>query len=67
MTAAPGLVTCGSCRRVFTEDRGQPACRSCPLGSGCVFVRCPYCGFDNPVEPPWLTKLRRWWKLDEDR
>jgi predicted amidophosphoribosyltransferase len=65
MSTATATVTCGSCRRSFAEDRAQPACRSCPLKSGCTFVRCPYCGYDNPVEPPWLTKLRTWWRLHE--
>jgi hypothetical protein len=52
-------LTCGSCRREFDEDRAQPACRACPLGAACHLVRCPYCGFENPAVPPWLTKLKR--------
>jgi hypothetical protein len=55
------------CRRPFAEDRGQSACHACPLHDGCRFVRCPHCGFENPVEPPWLLTLRKWWKLDEAR
>ena len=39
----------------------------CPLHTGCRFVRCPYCGFENPVEPSWLLTLRKWWRLDEAR
>jgi len=67
MSMATGTVTCGMCCRSFDEDRGQAACHACPLQSGCRFVRCPHCGFENPVEPPWLLTLRRWWKLDEPR
>ena len=64
---ATATVTCGMCRLTFREDRGQEACRGCPLHTACRFVHCPRCGFENPVEPPWLLTLRRWWKLDEPR
>lgn len=67
MSTATKSLTCGMCRRPFDEDRGQAACHACPLHSGCRFVRCPHCGFENPVEPPWLLSLRKWWKLDEPR
>lgn len=23
-------------------------------------MRCPYCGYENPVTPAWLTRLRGW-------
>jgi hypothetical protein len=65
--AAAGPLTCGMCRRTFAEDRGQAACSGCPLHAGCRFVRCPHCGFENPVEPPWLRTLRRWLVFDESR
>ncbi len=67
---SPALVSCGFCAREFREDRGQPACRACPL-SGCCHtircpycgyenpVRCPYCGYENPVPPAWLSRLSR--------
>jgi hypothetical protein len=67
MTAATQPMTCGVCRRRFEEDRGQAVCRGCPLHAGCRFVRCPHCGFENPVEPPWLLSLRRWLAFDEAR
>jgi hypothetical protein len=52
-------VECGYCGRSFLENRGQPACRSCPLGNACRYVRCPACGYENPVEPTWLSGLKR--------
>ena len=52
-------LTCGLCGRRFVEDRGQRACRACPLSAGCRFVRCPACGYENPVEPEWLARLWR--------
>lgn len=51
------VVTCGFCGRDFEEDRGQPTCRSCPLGDACRFVRCPHCGYENPARPGWLERL----------
>lgn len=50
-------ISCGFCGREFEEDRGQPACRSCPLGEACRFVRCPHCGYENPARPGWLERL----------
>jgi rubredoxin len=52
--------TCGFCGRVFAEDEGQPTCGSCPLKGGCQLVRCPHCGYENPVAPPWLARVRAW-------
>jgi hypothetical protein len=67
MTVAGGSMTCGMCARSFAEDRGQASCQACPLSPGCRFVRCPHCGYENPVEPPWLVKLRLWLRFDEPR
>lgn len=52
---------CAFCGERFTEDRGQPACRSCPLAEACRFVRCPSCHYENPVEPGWIGRLRALW------
>ncbi len=55
------MVTCGFCGRSFEQDRAQPACRACPLARGCKAVRCPHCGYENPVAPAlpgWLGRLR---------
>lgn len=52
-------MTCGFCGRAFEEDRGQPACRQCPLAGLCRFVRCPSCGYENPAQPAWLGRLRK--------
>lgn len=61
---------CGLCGLSFHEDRGQPACAACPLARACRYVRCPRCGFENPVTPgwmepaawePWSARLRAAW------
>lgn len=51
---------CGFCGRAFAEDQGQPTCGACPLRGGCSLVRCPHCGYENPLTPPWLAKVRAW-------
>jgi hypothetical protein len=60
VTAAASVrsVVCGYCGGTFAEDRGQSACQTCPLGDGCRFVRCPSCGYENPLPPRWLERLR---------
>lgn len=64
MNGAPrtdgGSITCGFCGRDFFEDRAQPACQSCPLAQACRFVRCPHCGYDNPLNPAWVERLGTW-------
>jgi hypothetical protein len=52
--------TCGFCSRRFAQDEAQPTCVTCPLKGGCQLVRCPHCGYENPVEPPWLGRVRSW-------
>ncbi len=58
-------IVCGFCTQTFVEDQGQPACQSCPLSSGCHYIRCPNCGYENPVAPKWVTRLTRWIVSDE--
>lgn len=50
-------VVCGFCALEFREDRAQPVCRSCPIAGLCRNVRCPHCGYENPVVPQWLQRL----------
>jgi hypothetical protein len=52
-------VRCGFCAKPFDEDRSQPACRSCPVGSGCGLIRCPHCGYENPGTPGWIAFLQK--------
>lgn len=53
-------ITCAFCQRTFTEDLGQPTCQGCPLAGACRFVRCPHCGYENPVAPAWVDRVKRW-------
>jgi rubredoxin len=66
-TAAPATIKCGYCGEVFAEDRGQAACRACPLTRACRYLRCPSCGYENPVAPAWLSGLWRWVGADGQR
>ena len=55
------MMTCGFCGRTFQEDRGQSTCQRCPLARACKAIRCPHCGYENPlapVLPGWLSRLR---------
>lgn len=51
------VTVCALCSAEFRPDWAQPACRACPLGTGCGFVRCPRCGYENPLTPAWLKRL----------
>jgi rubredoxin len=66
-SATVPTIVCGYCGLVFAEDRGQPACRACPIGDACGLVRCPSCGYENPLAPAWLQRLRRMLSFDESR
>lgn len=56
--------SCGFCSRVFRQDEAQPTCANCPLNGGCQRVRCPYCGYENPLPPAWLNRVRAWFGTD---
>lgn len=60
-------MTCGYCNTSFVEDQGQPTCSGCPLKGGCRYVRCPHCGYENPCEPEFMARLKRWLKSDDAR
>lgn len=57
MTSA--TIVCGFCAQEFREDLGQPVCRACPLAGMCRHVRCPTCGYENPVPPAWLARFMK--------
>jgi hypothetical protein len=57
--AAVRAIPCGFCGEEFLEDRSQPACRACPLTGLCRTVRCPHCGYENPLTPGWIERLGR--------
>ena len=52
-------MNCGFCGKPFDEDKSQPACKQCPVGSGCGLVRCPHCGYENPGTPGWIAFLKK--------
>jgi hypothetical protein len=58
--AASRTIRCGFCGGDFAEDRGQPACAACPLATACRSIRCPLCGYENPVTPGWIQRLEKW-------
>lgn len=60
MVTTAMTITCGLCGTDFHEDRGQVACRACPLGADCGLIRCPSCGYENPRVPRWMNAVSRW-------
>ncbi len=56
-TVRPRTLVCAFCDREFVEDAAQPVCRSCPLAGLCHMVRCPHCGYENPLPPRWLARF----------
>ncbi len=55
------LVTCSMCGYSF-DPAAHPACRSCPLNSGCQVVCCPSCGFQwaDPAQSSLARLASRW-------
>lgn len=49
---------CSLCGHEFDPESALAPCRGCPLARGCDLVRCPKCGFETPVEPKWIVRLR---------
>jgi Fe2+ transport system protein FeoA len=50
-------VKCSSCGREFTAEQADLACRGCGLRGGCHLVVCPWCGYEQALEPKWVTRL----------
>lgn len=49
---------CTLCGCNFDETRASKACECCPVSHSCDLVKCPQCGFEMPVEPAWIRKLK---------
>lgn len=49
---------CGLCGNEFDETSGKASCPSCPVSRGCNLLKCPNCGYEMPVTPVWLEKIR---------
>ena len=52
-------MNCGFCGKAFEEDRSQPACKTCPLGSDCGLILGPHCGYENPSTPAWISFIKK--------
>jgi Fe2+ transport system protein FeoA len=50
---------CTFCGKEFDEAAGRRSCGSCALFGGCKNVRCPYCGYESPLEPGVFRWLRK--------
>lgn len=56
---------CAFCGLEFRDQDSRTACQSCALlrlnrgMRSCGRLRCPRCGYENPIEPSWLKRLRQ--------
>jgi len=53
---------CSLCGLEFDEEKAQNACHGCILSKSCDLIRCPNCGYEMPVEPKFIKKLRERFK-----
>lgn len=58
---------CPFCQKTFTEQDSQKVCGHCSLTGGCKKVKCPYCGYETPVETGLVKALRRWKEKRNER
>lgn len=58
---------CSLCGFKFTEKDAQTACKGCGIVKKCELIKCPNCGFEMPVEPGWIKRLRKKGKKDDTK
>jgi uncharacterized paraquat-inducible protein A len=49
---------CSFCGMEFEQEEAQKGCSRCSLAKGCQLVRCPRCGYEMPLEPNWIKRLK---------
>jgi len=52
-------VKCQLCGMEYRESDGVRACRGCMMSRNCGRLKCPRCGYENPVEPSLLKIFRK--------
>ena len=50
---------CSLCGFKFDEKGAEAACAACGLVRRCELVKCPNCGFEMPLEPEWIKKIKK--------
>ena len=61
-------MTCGFCGAEIDESKARHACASCPMKKkGCVRVKCPRCGYENPETPALFKRLAQWRRNRADK
>jgi len=56
---------CSLCGLEFDEEKAQGACNGCMFSKSCELVRCPNCGYEMPIEPKFIKKLRERFKKEK--
>ena len=49
---------CSFCGSEFDESKVITTCIGCLFFKSCKMVKCPNCGYDSPIEPILVKKLR---------
>ena len=56
---------CAFCGKMFEEESARKACGTCAVFGGCKMLKCPYCGYEAPVEPGLVKWLKKKWKTND--
>jgi uncharacterized Zn finger protein len=51
---------CPLCGLEFDESEVSKACSGCHISRSCNLVRCPNCGYESPIEPKFIKKIKQW-------
>jgi rubredoxin len=53
---------CSLCNLEFDEKQANQECKGCMLAGSCKKIRCPHCGYEAPVEPDFIKKIKERFK-----
>ena len=56
---------CSLCGLEFDEKQAQNVCSGCMFSKSCELARCPNCGYEMPIEPGFIKKLRERFKKEK--
>lgn len=51
---------CVICGYNYGIEESKGSCARCPFSTGCLMIRCPNCGFEEPANSTILDTLNHW-------
>jgi hypothetical protein len=51
---------CVICGYNYGIEESKGSCARCPFSIGCLMIRCPNCGFEEPANSTILDTLNHW-------